>query len=284
MTEPIAPHSFLCPLRWSDMDAAGHVHDVLFLRYLEEARIDMFYSVAERRRQRGIRGGTVLAALAIDYLRPLRYRPAPVRIESAVERVGTKSYSLTQRMVDGDTVHARVSTTLVAFDLAANRSRELGEDERAYLSGLRGDLPGAAGHDAGPVDGPVKAHRYDLQVRRADMDAFSHVNNVVYLTYVDEAREDMLAGALGGGDVTERLVVARHRVSYLRPLVHRRAPVHIDSAVTRVGRSSFGVRHEVRDDDATYCTVDSVLVAFDPATERARPLTDAERAALAGLS
>ncbi|MGH3519835.1 MAG: thioesterase family protein [Haloechinothrix sp.] len=58
-----APHVFWCPLRWSDMDAAGHVHDVVYLRYLEEARIDMFYSaartlgVAGLRDDRGFRPG-----------------------------------------------------------------------------------------------------------------------------------------------------------------------------------------------------------------------------------
>ena len=33
-------HVYRCPLRWSDMDAYGHVNNVRFLTYLEEARID----------------------------------------------------------------------------------------------------------------------------------------------------------------------------------------------------------------------------------------------------
>lgn len=47
----MARHIYACPLRWSDMDAFGHVNNVVFLRYLEEARIDfMFRQAAEAAR------------------------------------------------------------------------------------------------------------------------------------------------------------------------------------------------------------------------------------------
>ncbi|MFE4477710.1 acyl-CoA thioesterase, partial [Kitasatospora sp. NPDC056789] len=36
-------HIYRCPLRWADMDAYGHVNNVVFLRYLEEARIDFLF-------------------------------------------------------------------------------------------------------------------------------------------------------------------------------------------------------------------------------------------------
>lgn len=39
-------HIYSCPLRWSDMDAFGHVNNVVFLRYLEEARIDFMFRLA----------------------------------------------------------------------------------------------------------------------------------------------------------------------------------------------------------------------------------------------
>ena len=35
--------SFLVPLRWSDMDAYGHVNNVQFLRLLEDARVIAFH-------------------------------------------------------------------------------------------------------------------------------------------------------------------------------------------------------------------------------------------------
>lgn len=42
----MARHIYRCPLRWSDMDAFGHVNNVVFLRYLEEARIDFMFRLA----------------------------------------------------------------------------------------------------------------------------------------------------------------------------------------------------------------------------------------------
>lgn len=42
----MARHIFRCPLRWADMDAFGHVNNVAFLRYLEEARIDFMFRLA----------------------------------------------------------------------------------------------------------------------------------------------------------------------------------------------------------------------------------------------
>ncbi|GAA5012781.1 hypothetical protein GCM10025734_58630 [Kitasatospora paranensis] len=42
----MARHIYDCPLRWSDMDAFGHVNNVVFLRYLEEARIDFMFTQA----------------------------------------------------------------------------------------------------------------------------------------------------------------------------------------------------------------------------------------------
>lgn len=126
-------------------------------------------------------------------------------------------------------------------------------------------------------------HRYEIQVRQADMDAFNHVNNVVYATYFDEARRDMLRGLAGHADVTERVVVAKHRLSYLRPLVHRPAPVYVDSAITGVGTSSFTVEHAIRDEDTVYCTAESVLVTFDRNAKAPRAISEAERSVLEGL-
>lgn len=54
----MARHIYSCPLRWSDMDAFGHVNNVVFLRYLEEARIDFMFRLAPgtaRRRSPAVR-------------------------------------------------------------------------------------------------------------------------------------------------------------------------------------------------------------------------------------
>ncbi|WP_330181687.1 acyl-CoA thioesterase [Nocardia sp. NBC_01503] len=125
----MARHQFLCPLRWSDMDADGHVHNAEHLRYLEETRIDVF-------RERGFRGSCVVAQMDIDYLTPLRYRSEPVRVETWVTKVGSSSFTLTQEIRDDDIVYSAATCTMVAFDREAQRSRKLDDAERRMLEEL----------------------------------------------------------------------------------------------------------------------------------------------------
>ncbi|WP_162958265.1 acyl-CoA thioesterase [Nocardia yunnanensis] len=125
----MARHLFHCPLRWSDMDADGHVHSAAHLRYLEEARIDLFWS-------RGFGGSNVVAQMDIDYLTPLRYRREPVRVETWVTRVGTSSFALRHEIRDADVVYSSAVCTMVAFDQNTQKSRPLPEDQRVLLKDL----------------------------------------------------------------------------------------------------------------------------------------------------
>ncbi len=63
------------------------------------------------------------------------------------------------------------------------------------------------------------------------MDAFGHVNNVTFLTYMQEARTGMLfAGEAAEHipDLIKGVVVARHEIDYRRPLEWRPEPVEVD--------------------------------------------------------
>ena len=118
------------------------------------------------------------------------------------------------------------------------------------------------------------------------MDAFGHVNNVVFLTYLEEARVDMLFVHAGSEAATEKLasgvVVARHEIDYKTPLVFRSEPVAIDLWVTKLGTSSFTLAYEVKDDDGpVYVRAATVMVPYDVKAERPRRVSEEEREALA---
>ena len=69
------------------------------------------------------------------------------------------------------------------------------------------------------------------------MDSLVHVNNVVYVDYLQEARVDMLrvhAPAQGGEELAEGVVVVRHEVEFVRPLVFRPEPVRVESWVSQI--------------------------------------------------
>lgn len=129
----------------------------------------------------------------------------------------------------------------------------------------------------------MRRHTYSCRVRFSDVDVYGHVNNVKYFEYYQEARLAFL-GSLGDPGRAEGLsvVVARVDVDYKRPILFRTAPYQIESWITRVGTSSFGLTAEIKDGDQVLSRAETVLVTFDLGTQSSRPLTDTERSLLQG--
>ncbi|WP_434589615.1 acyl-CoA thioesterase [Streptomyces sp. A5-4] len=126
-------HIYSCPLRWSDMDAFGHVNNVVFLRYLEEARIDFMFRLAPGEGSTSFTGGSVVARHEIDYVRPLVHRHEPVTIESWVTKIGAASLTIAYEIKDETTLYVRASTIVVPFNLAESRPRRITAEEKVFL-------------------------------------------------------------------------------------------------------------------------------------------------------
>lgn len=128
-------HVYLCPLRWSDMDAYQHVNNVVYLRYLEEARVDWMF---RRASEAGVEGfatfGTVVAKHEIEYRRPLVYRPEPVRVEVWVTAIATAKFTVAYEVRDDEAVYATASSVLVPFNIEGNHLRRLSQVEKDYLA------------------------------------------------------------------------------------------------------------------------------------------------------
>jgi acyl-CoA thioester hydrolase len=132
----VARHVFRCQLRWSDMDAYGHVSNASYLLYLQEARVDMLYVHAPEQAVARLAQGIVVARHEIDYRAPLVFRPEPVRVETWVSQLGNSSVTIAYQIRDDDVVYADAATVLVPFDLAAGRPRRITPEERAVLETL----------------------------------------------------------------------------------------------------------------------------------------------------
>jgi acyl-CoA thioester hydrolase len=133
------------------MDSFGHVNNVVFLRYLEEARIDFMFRLARQASGESFTGGSVVARHEIDYLKPLVHRHEPVTVETWVSRIGGASVTVAYEVKDDAGVYARASTVVVPYDLAQGRPRRLSAEERTFLQRYLDDggAPVAAGSDAG---------------------------------------------------------------------------------------------------------------------------------------
>jgi acyl-CoA thioester hydrolase len=130
-------HLYRCPLRWSDMDAFGHVNNVVFLRYLEEARVDLMFRLAREAQPGAFEGGSVVARHEIDYLRPLKHRPEPVTVQTWVTKTGSAHTTLAYEITDGEesgaAVYVRAQTLIVPYDLVRERPRRLTPGEKSFL-------------------------------------------------------------------------------------------------------------------------------------------------------
>ena len=134
-------HVYDCYVRFSDVDVYGHVNNVKYFEYYQEARIAFIMSLDEPLFDPGS-GSTerqVLARIDVDYKRPILFRPETYAVETWVTRIGTSSYDLSSRIVGGaddPTVYSTAQVRLVAFDLATQRSRPLSEVERQRLEAV----------------------------------------------------------------------------------------------------------------------------------------------------
>lgn len=131
MPEP-APHVYECWVRWSDVDAYGHVNNVKYFEYFQEARIE---AMGRKVAPDGLLG-FVVARVVVDYRRPVLFRAEPYEIETRATRIGRSSFDLEAAILDGTERLASSRTTVVAFDGQTQRSRPLSEAENDGVRAL----------------------------------------------------------------------------------------------------------------------------------------------------
>jgi len=121
----------------------------------------------------------------------------------------------------------------------------------------------------------TKAH-----IRWDDLDAFNHVNNAKYLTYVQEARVALFWAerrAKGLPAIMDDMVVARAEVDFIKPIYDTAVEVDIAIWCSKIGRAAFDLQYEISSEkDGIYAKVKTVQVVVDMETKRARSLQDHE--------
>jgi acyl-CoA thioester hydrolase len=119
-------------------------------------------------------------------------------------------------------------------------------------------------------------HQKRIEIRWRDLDAYDHVNNAVYLTYLEEARDEWLERTLGREGAAWGYVLARVAIDFRRELRQEDDEVVASCALARLGTSSVTTREELR----TAAEAEAVLVAQDRESRKTRPLSEGERLAL----
>ncbi len=139
--------------------------------------------------------------------------------------------------------------------------------------------PDAADAPAAPPKALVDAV---MDVRWRDLDAFNHVNNSSFLTFIEEARLRWFTG-LPGGWLDENIapLLAAANVNYRRPIEWPES-LRVRLFAEHVGTTSLTIGHRIvsaRNDAVVYSDGHSVLVWIDRRSGRPAPLPEAVRAA-----
>jgi acyl-CoA thioester hydrolase len=134
----VSRHVYLCPLRWGDMDALGHVNNGRYVDYLQDARVDLLFRTAGLAEDDD-GTGLLVARHEVNYRAALHFRTEPVRIELWVSEIRAASFTVDYEILDVEPsrkVYVDARTRLVPFNMAGNHPRRITPDERAVLEGL----------------------------------------------------------------------------------------------------------------------------------------------------
>jgi acyl-CoA thioester hydrolase len=269
-------------MRWADMDLQGHVNNVIYVDYLQEARVDMLRVHAKREATGELAEALVVVRHEVHYRAPLTYDFKPVSIECWVTDIRAASFTMAYEVFhddpaqpEGRRVYLRATTVLTPFLFESERPRRLSDGERTALTMyVEEPPPWADPARLGGAGRRDKVGHYPVHVRFSDVDVYGHVNNVKYFEYFMEARILMTARLWKGmpeGTPEPAMVVAQTDVDYKLPILFRPEPYDAWSWISRVGDRSMTIESEICDGDTVLSRARVAMVFFDPKTGRATP-------------
>ncbi|MFC4543571.1 acyl-CoA thioesterase [Halosolutus amylolyticus] len=115
-----------------------------------------------------------------------------------------------------------------------------------------------------------------VDVRLRDVDFMGHVNNAVYATYLEQARQAYFLDVVGVSLVEADTVLASLEIDYVRP-IEAEQDVTVAMRIPELGDSSLPMEYEIRTDGETAATARTVQVVVDRDTGRSAPIPTAWR-------
>jgi acyl-CoA thioester hydrolase len=130
------------------------------------------------------------------------------------------------------------------------------------------------------VDGFDFVHTESVRFR--DLDGMAHVNNAVFLTYMESARLAYFQSLGLGKNPLEGMILARAEVDFRSP-IGLGEQVEVGVRTGRIGEKSFELEQEVRAEGRVAAEGKFVIVAYDYTTGRSRELPAEWRETLEGV-
>ena len=130
----MARHRLVIPLRWGDFDALGHVNNVRYLDFMQDARVSLVHEFGLPKSSL-TEIGHLVARNEIDYLRPIDMDDHRITVEVWISRFGGASYDVRYEVLDEDgTVCARARSVMVTVDMASEAVIRVPDEVRAAMS------------------------------------------------------------------------------------------------------------------------------------------------------
>jgi acyl-CoA thioester hydrolase len=130
------------PVAWGEMDAYRHVNNVVYFRYLENARLEYFRRLDwfEYERQTGV--GPILAATQARFRKPLTY-PDTIWVTARVVDIEDDRFHLEHRVISKRlvAVAAEGKGTVVTYHHGEHRKVAVPEELRRRIAALEATAP-----------------------------------------------------------------------------------------------------------------------------------------------
>jgi acyl-CoA thioester hydrolase len=270
-------------VRHYECDVYGHVNHANYLRYMQEAAFDASAAAGYDLACYAAMGCQwLIRETEVEYLRPLRYGDS-VQVKTWVadfRHVRSRRAYEFRHAGSGELV-ARACTDWAFMDASSGQPAEIPFEMRAafFPEGAPEARPPRERFPSGPPP-PPGAFRQRRRVEWRDIDQARHVNNAVYLSYIEDCGMQM-AAAYGWplARMTEEgvaIVARQHRIAYRQPAVMD-DELELTTWISDVKRST-AVRHSaiVRlVDDTLLVQARTVHVGVDPRTGEPIPIPQA---------
>jgi acyl-CoA thioester hydrolase len=128
-------HTEVIAIRWGDMDAMGHVNNTVYFRYMEQARISWFESLAVGPDPHG--SGPIIVNASCTFMKELVY-PGQVELRMYAGKAGRSSFETWLEMrpsYDPGSVYAEGGAKVVWVDFAKGKSVPLPARIRQLVEG-----------------------------------------------------------------------------------------------------------------------------------------------------
>jgi acyl-CoA thioester hydrolase len=114
-------------IRWGDMDAMGHVNNAMYFRYMEQARIGWFDTLAQRETT-----GIVIANASCNFRKAINY-PGTVEVKVYSGAPGGSSVPTFYELSVADELYADGAAVVVFIDLQSQKPVRIPERIRSLL-------------------------------------------------------------------------------------------------------------------------------------------------------